>query len=136
MATTITTKHTFDTSVARSEHRQAENHLSDAMEEVTDYLSGEGAELTSDDYADLRQAVRDAQDWVDAAYLDLVKARREVFAAWHGLREGDIVTTAGGLTGRLTRYGSVAGWLDTGERDVNFDALDIASIVRIEEVQA
>ena len=104
--------------------------LSDLEDDLQSYLAAEGATLASNDYTDLRHAVRSAADRLDAAYLADCNERRRAASAWRKASPGDIVTTRYGLTGVLVNRGTIAGFIRPEGQDgaVRVSVRDVRSI--------
>lgn len=91
-------------------HEGAASAARNASTLLRDYLGAPGADLASDEYADLRRAARDAADKVDAAYLAYRRELTAALAAWAAAKPGDTVVTIWG-PGVLVNRGTVAGFV-------------------------
>ena len=86
---------TLDTELTAAALAEARALLSDLEDDLESYLAAEGATLASNDYTDLRHAVRSAADRLDAAYLADRNEYRRAARAWRKASPGDIGTIAG-----------------------------------------
>lgn len=121
---------TLDTELTAAALAGARALLSDLEDDLQSYLATEGATLASNDYTDLRHAVRSAADRLDAAYLADYNERRRATSAWRKASPGDIVTTHHGLTGVLVNRGTIAGFIRPEGQDgaVRVYVRDVRSI--------
>lgn len=121
---------TLDTELTAARLEGARDLHHDLEDNLQGYLAAEGATLASDDYIDLRRAVRDASDRLDSAYLADCDERRRADSAWASASRGDIVTTHNGLTGVLVNRGTIAGFIrpDRQTEAVRIDLRDVRSI--------
>ena len=121
---------TLDTELTAAALAGARALLSDLEDDLQSYLAAEGATLASNDYMDLRHAVRSAADRLDAAYLADCNERRRAASAWRNASPGDIVTTHHGLTGVLVNRGTIAGFIRPEGQDgaVRVSLRDVRSI--------
>lgn len=121
---------TLDTELTAARLEGARDLHHDLEDNLQDYLAAEGATLASDDYIDLRRAVRDASDKLDSAYLADCNERRRAARAWRNASPGDIVTTRHGLTGVLVNRGTIAGFIrpEGQDRAVRVELADVRSI--------